>query len=86
MVESEALKGFNNKPDMFTVSSFPVHRTCKRISNRWCLRKIGEVVKYDESFQLDRRSLHTYNAIHVKNPGFFNIPGFPGRALFFSWG
>jgi hypothetical protein len=45
MVESEALKGFNNKPDMFTVSSFPVTPLpANESSIDGVLRKIGEVV------------------------------------------
>jgi hypothetical protein len=45
MVESEALKGFNNKPDMFTVSSFPVTPPpANESAIDGVLRKIGEVV------------------------------------------
>jgi hypothetical protein len=45
MVESEALKGFNNKPDMFTVSSFPVTTPpANESAIDGVLRKIGEVV------------------------------------------
>ena len=45
MVESEALKGFNNKPDMFTVSSFPVTPLpANESAIDGVLRKIGEVV------------------------------------------
>jgi len=45
MVESEALKGFNNKPDMFTVSSFPVTAPpANESAIDGVLRKIGEVV------------------------------------------
>jgi hypothetical protein len=45
MVESEALKGFNNKPDMFTVSSFPVTPPpANESAIEGVLRKIGEVV------------------------------------------
>jgi len=44
MVESEALKGFNNKPDMFTVSSFPVTPPpANESAIDGVLRKIGEV-------------------------------------------
>jgi len=45
MVESEALKGFNNKPDLFTVSSFPVTPPpANESAIDGVLRKIGEVV------------------------------------------
>jgi len=45
MVESEALKGFNNKPDMFTVSSFTVTPPpANESAIDGVLRKIGEVV------------------------------------------
>jgi hypothetical protein len=45
MVESEALKGFNNKPNMFTVSSFPVTPPpANESAIDGVLRKIGEVV------------------------------------------
>jgi hypothetical protein len=45
MVESEALKGFNNKPDMFTVSSVPVTTPpANESAIDGVLRKIGEVV------------------------------------------
>src|ERR1035437_6397497 len=45
MVESEALKGFNNKPDMFSVSSFPVTPPpANESAIDGVLRKIGEVV------------------------------------------
>ena len=45
MVESEALKGFNNKPDMFTVSSFPITPPpANESAIDGVLRKIGEVV------------------------------------------
>jgi hypothetical protein len=45
MVESEALKGFNNKPDMFTVSSFPVTPPpANESAIDGVLRNIGEVV------------------------------------------
>src|SRR5664280_2532644 len=45
MIESEALKGFNNKPDMFTVSSFPVTPPpANESAIDGVLRKIGEVV------------------------------------------
>lgn len=45
MVESEALKGFNNKPDLFTVSSFPVSPPpANESAIDGVLRKIGEVV------------------------------------------
>src|SRR5450759_4576507 len=44
MVESEALKGFNNKPDLFTVSSFPVTPPpANESAIDGVLRKIGEV-------------------------------------------
>jgi len=45
MIESEALKGFNNKPNMFTVSSFPVTPPpANESAIDGVLRKIGEVV------------------------------------------
>ncbi len=45
MVESEALKGFNNKPDLFTVTSFPVSPPpANESAIDGVLRKIGEVV------------------------------------------
>jgi hypothetical protein len=45
MVESEALKGFNNKPDMFTVSSFPVTPPpANESAIDGVLRRIGEIV------------------------------------------
>jgi hypothetical protein len=45
MVESEALKGFNHKPDMFTVSSFPVTPPpANESAIDGVLRKIGDVV------------------------------------------
>lgn len=45
MVETEALKGFNNKPDLFTVSSFPVTPPpANESAIDGVLRKIGEVV------------------------------------------
>ena len=45
MVESEAFKGFNNKPDLFTVSSFPVTPPpANESAIDGVLRKIGEVV------------------------------------------
>jgi hypothetical protein len=45
MVEGEALKGFNNKPDLFTVSSFPVTPPpANESAIDGVLRKIGEVV------------------------------------------
>jgi len=45
MVESEALKSFNNKPDLFTVSSFPVTPPpANESAIDGVLRKIGEVV------------------------------------------
>ena len=45
MVESEALKGFNNKPDMFSVTSFPVTPPpANESAIDGVLRKIGEVV------------------------------------------
>lgn len=45
MIESEALKGFNSKPDLFTVSSFPVTPPPTNESAiDGVLRKIGEVV------------------------------------------
>ena len=45
MVESEALKGLNNKPDLFTVSSFPVTPPpANESAIDGVLRKIGEVV------------------------------------------
>jgi hypothetical protein len=45
MIESEALKGFNSKPDLFTVSSFPVTPPpANESAIDGVLRKIGEVV------------------------------------------
>jgi len=45
MVETEALKGFNNKPDLFTVSSFPITPPpANESAIDGVLRKIGEVV------------------------------------------
>jgi hypothetical protein len=45
MLESEALKGFNNKPDLITVSSFPVTPPpANESAIDGVLRKIGEVV------------------------------------------
>jgi len=45
MVEFEALKGFNNKPDLFTVSSFPITPPpANESAIDGVLRKIGEVV------------------------------------------
>jgi hypothetical protein len=45
MIESEALKGFNSKPDLFTISSFPVTPPpANESAIDGVLRKIGEVV------------------------------------------
>ena len=45
MVETEALKGFNNKPDLFTVSSLPANPPpANESAIDGVLRKIGEVV------------------------------------------
>jgi hypothetical protein len=45
MIESEALKGFTSKPDLFTVSSFPVTPPpANESAIDGVLRKIGEVV------------------------------------------
>ena len=45
MIESEALKGFNSKPDLFTVSLFPVTPPpANESAIDGVLRKIGEVV------------------------------------------
>jgi hypothetical protein len=45
MIESEALKGFNSKPDLFTVSSYPVTPPpANESAIDGVLRKIGEVV------------------------------------------
>lgn len=45
MVESEALKGFNKKPDLFAVSTFPVTPPpANESAIDGVLRKIGEVV------------------------------------------
>lgn len=45
MIESEALKGFNSKPDLFAVSSFPVTPPpANESAIDGVLRKIGEVV------------------------------------------
>lgn len=45
MIESEALKGFNSKPDLFAISSFPVTPPpANESAIDGVLRKIGEVV------------------------------------------